>query len=237
MAGTVTLSTLRTRIRRRCDQEHTGSTFVSDTELTDMVNVSYAQMYGHLVRSGLHMAESVQSITADSRTTSYDLNADLYAVLGVFLNVNGERTRLTRHDVRVRPSSTSLSQYASTYRVSGADITFNPWPTSGTYEVVYVPLCSTLSADGDTMDGVLGWEEYVVLDCAVKILDKEESDSRPLRAERAEILERLKDEAAAVEMTETWVVATSRADAGSVDPSSEYHRQGYRGGISSWRRG
>lgn len=230
MAGNVTLSALRTRIRQRSDQEHTASSFVTDAEINGLINTSYAELYGNLVRSGIQSSETTYSVPVDG-SESYALPADFYAMLGVFQVVNGHSIRLRRHDVRHRPNSTDRGD-ALTYRLSGMTVILNPRPTSGTYEIVYVPIPGTLTADDDELDGVLGWEEYVVLDCAIKILDKEESESRHLRAERERLLARIQDEAAAVEMTETWTVAITRPYTdleASIDPSSEYTRRGFRG--------
>lgn len=235
MAGSVTLSTLRTRIKQRSDQEHSGSQFVTDSELNGLINTSYAELYGHLVRSGLHMAESTSSITADGRTTAYALPADFYSVLAVFRVDGGYRYRLPRHDLRHKPSTTDFGD-AGSYRVIGTGVEFSPRPRTGTYEVVYVPLPTTLAADGDTVAGVLGWEEYIVVDCAIKVLQKEESDVRVLLGERERLLARIQDEAAAREMTETFAVAITRPDEVSIDPGSEYSRSGFRGSVFSWRR-
>jgi hypothetical protein len=59
------------------------------------------------------------------------------------------------------------------YQIQGTNINFLPTPTAG-YNVTvnYVPTAPILSAPYDTLNSVNGWEEYVVLDAAMKCLIK-----------------------------------------------------------------
>lgn len=230
----VTLATLKNRIKQRANLEHSGSEFVRDSELNQLINTSYEELYGTLVRGGLHVDESTSTITSTGATTPYLIAADLFAVLNVYRVENGQRIRLPRHDLRHRPSTTNLG-YAQSYRVVGARIQFSPWPSSGqTYEVTYVPIPGALEEDTDIVDGVLGWEEYLVIDVALKLAIKEETDTRVLEAERARMLARIQEEAASVEMTESWVIGTGGGD---IRGEGEYERRGFRGPITGYYRG
>lgn len=51
-------------------------------------------------------------------------------------------------------------------------------------------------ADSTTVDGVSGWEEYIVLDAAIKAMGKEESNIQELMAEKMAMKQRLIDMAA-----------------------------------------
>lgn len=229
-----TLAQLRTRVRQRSDNEFSGSNFITDDEITQLLNTSYQELYGLLERSGLHLAEELLTITADG-SASYDLPADYYATLAVFRVDGNYRTYLPRHSLRVRPS-TAITGAASSYRVVGSTLVFLPTPTDGTYEVIYIPVPGELSADEDTVDGVLGWEEYLVIDCAIKILEKEESDVTALRQDRERIQQRIIDEATAQEMSESWTVNNVRYSL--VRDEGDFDRAGYRGpliGYSGWR--
>jgi hypothetical protein len=228
----VTLTELISRIRQRSDNEHTGSTFVTDAEITRLINVSYAELYGHLIRWSLNMVEELETITATG-AANYDLPSDFYSLVAVFRVSGDNRIRLERHSSRHRLGATPSGE-ASTYRVINNTIEFYPRPSGGTYEVVYVPVCGQMAAPDDTMDGVLGWEEYVVIDCAIHILDKEESDTRQHRADRDAILKRIEDEATAAEMNESWVVESDRGYGGESllrDLSDITGYRGYRGPI------
>lgn len=226
----VTLTELISRIRQRSDNEHTGSTFVTDAEITRLINVSYAELYGHLIRWSMNMAESLTTITATG-AANYDLATDFYSLIAVFRVSGDQRIRLERHSARNRLGANPSGE-ATSYRIINSTIEFYPRPSSGTYELVYVPTCGQLASGTDTMDGVLGWEEYVVIDCAIHILDKEESDTANLRSDRAVILQRIEDEASAAEMSESWVVESTRCDSSTLlDLGDMKGYRGYRGPI------
>jgi hypothetical protein len=209
---TITVSELITRIRQRTDNEHTDGDFVTDAELIGLIRVSYQYLYGCLVRYGIHQTEKVRQILA-SGALDYPLPDDHLSMLAVFRLDADERTPLSRHDHTVRPSTTSVSPScgADTYRLMNERIQFNPIPASGTYEVLYVPRAKALNdtdldATTDTIDGVNGWEEFIVVDVSIKVLQKEKMETGDLKEERAQLLANIKDEAASRDLTESWKV-------------------------------
>lgn len=69
----------------------------------------------------------------------------------------------------------SLSSALASQRT--AYVTFIPAPeTTYWFRVWYLPHAPLLSADGDSLTTINGWEEYIVADVAAKLLIKEESD-------------------------------------------------------------
>jgi hypothetical protein len=69
-----------------------------------------------------------------------------------------------------------------------------PKPRSGDeYIHTYLVAPADLSSDSDTIDGVSGWEEFIVLDSAIKCLVKEEStaQAQALMGERNRVVERI----------------------------------------------
>ena len=200
-----TLAQIRTRALQRADMAYDStvpetSKFATNVEVDGLINAAYKELYGHLVRNGMHMAESDYTVATDGSAT-YALPADLWAVLGVHRVQDGRYIRLERHSVRHRPSSTWTGP-AYTYRVIGVSLELSPRPTSGDYVLRYVPVPAELVAEGDILDGVLGWEEYVVVDVAIKLRLKEESGVEELVRERERLLARIQDEAQAAEATE-----------------------------------
>lgn len=215
----VTLQELRTRCLERADMVFNsavaaGDRYITTTELNALINTSYAELYGTLVRYGMHRDEELATVVTDG-TAKYQLPADIYAVLGVYrVETNGDRTYLSRHDHRLRPNQSRTQAKAHTYRVVGANMEFNPIPTSGTYELVYIPVPGEMSADEDQIDGVLGWEEYVVIDVAIKLKQKEDSDPALLMAERERLLRRIQEESRDEEMSECGTVQSVRNTSG-----------------------
>ncbi len=174
-----TLLQLRTRILERTDNQHTDG-FVEPAEVDALVNLHYKALYALLQESGMHRAETELTVVATG-ATSYALPADLYAVFAVFrVESDGSSTYLTRHGHRVRPYP--IDAPACTYRVAGAlRLEFDTVPVTGTYTVLYIPVPAELVLDGDTVDGVLGWEEFIVLAAAVDIGGKEQIDPSLVR--------------------------------------------------------
>ncbi len=207
-----TLAQIRTRVRQRSDNEHTGG-FVTDPELNQLINNRYKELYEKLVIHSQQRTESVQTITATG-ASSYTLNGDFYALLGVWRYDQGlGYVWMHRHDHRVVPDSTRPGD-GETYRLVGATIEFNPMPTSGTYRVSYVPVPSELADDADEMDGVLGWEEYVVCGAALDVLVKEEAEEaamQQLRFDMARLEDRIKFAAQQVELSEFPSIAQVRS--------------------------
>lgn len=238
-----TVDNIITRIKQRTHNEHTGSSFVTEAELIGLINKSYYELFGILLRHGIgSVPETTYSITANGSTT-YALPNDIMAVSGVFHVNNGHRRRLGRHDQRIKPN-TSVNAPASTYRTWGyltdQVMEFNPLPSSDTYEVVYVPLPTAATSTTSTIDGVNGWEEYIVADAAYDVLFKENAPPHMLQAcvmKKNELAARIKDEASARDITESWVVADVRRHPNDDMRDSEgYLPGGFRGVYpGSWR--
>lgn len=208
--------------------------FVTNAEANRLINLGYKELYGHLIRHGMHRAESTTTITADG-SASYALPATFYALLSVHRVQDGVGYPLRRHDARTRPRTEPGAADASTYRVIGTTIVFDPLPATGTYEARYVPVPGTLSLDADTMDGVLGWEEYVVLFVASKLLQKEGSHqaAAALQSDMRELMVRIQDEAQAAEMSEGTCVQDVRGGERRYTPG-DFLTGGRPGGWFYW---
>lgn len=101
---------------------------------------------------------------------------------------NMQATRGYRSNLRYRVmgniGATTPTQY----------LWLKPLPMSGQIvRVWYVPRLTALSADGDTVDGVSGWEEYIVIDAALKAKEKEESDQSTLLVAKQGIIKRIEE--------------------------------------------
>lgn len=191
MARTRTLTLLRDEVRQRADIESATTAF-PDSELTRYINQSIARLHRKIHRVQPDMLVTSTTITTAASTESYALPATFYALVGspeVNLGGPGPST-LHRWQWADRASYLYEGGWAYgrpvAYRLVGADtISFLPIPNAVySVKVFYVPAPTDLSADGDTFDGRSGWEEWVVLDAAIKVATKEERDITDLRAER-----------------------------------------------------
>lgn len=224
---------MRDRVRQRSGNEHTQD-FITDTELNALINLKYKELYGKLTSWGIHKSETTYTIATDG-SANYALPADLWAVLVVFRADSGAYARLDRHDVRFKPSTANQGP-AATYRVVGSAIEFSPVPSSGDYLLVYVPVPGDLELDSDTLDGVLGWEEYVVVACTISLLEKEQLDTTDHRRDLLALEARIIDEAKAAEMTEGHVVQDVRGCGGYILPGGNRGVTGFWGypGFRYW---
>jgi hypothetical protein len=71
-------------------------------------------------------------------------------------------------------------------------IRFTPAPDGSTdIRIWYIPRSPELTADSDKLQGFNGWEEYVVIDAAMKMLEKEESNTEALVLRKNRIIQRI----------------------------------------------
>lgn len=178
--ASVTLTQFIERCRERADMER--SRFISDAELTRYINSSIQELYDLLIASrGENYYITSSSFSTNSGTDTYSLPAGMLKVMGVDLVKNtNEAYTLKAFRWQERNQNRSPYYFNSSvnlkYQIRGNDIVFSPIPTdSNTIKLWYVPAFQTLSGGSDSFDGINGWEEYVVIDCAIKMKSKEES--------------------------------------------------------------
>lgn len=162
MARTATLAQMRARVRRHADLR--TSQFWVDSEVNDQLNHHLAHLYDRLV--GAHGERYYEKATPASITTvpgtaGYALPADFYKLSRVSAIVNGREHRLER------------------FADSEIDGTL-PVTRALSVSLYYVPACPVLAADGDTFDGINGWEEYPILLTAIDIKQASEEDTTTL---------------------------------------------------------
>lgn len=196
---TVTLSELDTRIRQRADME--GSEFISTTEMYGYINDSYKELYDLLVSKfeDYYIADPLE-FTISSGSSTYSLPSDFYKVIGVDFAVDANNWQTVtpfvfadRNRRRLSDKLRGLYTTAS-YRILGDTMRFVPSDQcAGDYRLWYVPRAAEKTVAADTIDGVNGWEEYIVVDCAIKCMQKEESDVTVLMAQKAALTKRIED--------------------------------------------
>lgn len=225
-----TLLEMRTRALQRSDNEYATSGFVDTEELNGLINTAYKELYGLLVRYSIHQTELISTATANG-SASYTLPDDYYSIVAVFRVDGTIRQPLLRHDWRFKLDP-GVTGPAISYRVMNSAIEFDPVPTEGTYEIRYIPLPAELSLDADSLDGVLGWEEYIVCAVARDIYDKEGFLDAAARQDnrRRELAERIKLEATEREATQSLRVQDVR------NRPTDFLEGAYRShGVRSWR--
>jgi hypothetical protein len=199
MASTRTLIQMRTSAREHADQVNSG--FVSDTELTSYINYGCKKLYDMLIEAfgeNYYVTDPLDFQTVANQQ-DYALPADFYQLVGLDLKIStNEYLTLKPFDWVKRNFYNSSRIFALNgdenykYLLVGNNIRFVPIPTAvKTMTLHYIPAFTNLSADIDTFDGINGWEEFVIIDAAIKMKQKEESDAQVLMMMKAEIEERI----------------------------------------------
>lgn len=203
--NTTTLAQLITRVRQRADM--VGSAFVSDAEIIDYVNVGMAEIHDLLVDKYEDYYVSTTTYTLPGGNPG-TLPATFYKALGVDFDAGGVSYRMRRYTFQERnmynSPSVAAARIADTrYSIQGNQIKFIPSPTtSGTATLHYVPEAQRFSS-GSTSATIVslapaianGYEEYVVVDAAIKCLMKEESDIQTHMIYKEQLRKRLESAA------------------------------------------
>lgn len=203
MSKSVTLTQMIAQAREAADM--VGSTFVSDTEITSLLNTYIAEVYDLLVSAygpAFYASSYTFSTVAGQREytlpVSPDTGADFLYLLGIDVDLGGgDIISCQPFSFYDRNRYEGMATYAPGepiyYRLHGSKIWLIPTPaTAMSVTVHYVPAAPTLSSGGTTSwDGINGWERLPVVNTAIAMLQKEESDPSILLAERQSLLSRI----------------------------------------------
>jgi hypothetical protein len=183
--GTTKLGDVRTACKERVGME--SSTFITDAEWNSYINASVQELYGMLIQAfgNDYYTATPYQITTDGTNERYALPTDFFKLLGVDLKWPGA------------PSGwVTLKPFAFQERNAAQYGSGSATPASGqVIQIHYAPRIGALANDSDTLDGVNGWEEYVITDCCIKALAKEESDVSVFLAQKAALVARIQAEA------------------------------------------
>tara|TARA_R110000744_G_scaffold99397_3_gene191893 strand:+ start:344 stop:1060 length:717 start_codon:yes stop_codon:yes gene_type:complete len=214
-----TLQSLVDRVRQRADM--TGSAFVSDAEVISYINVAMSEIHDVLVTKFEDYYVSSTTYTLPAANPG-NLPDSFYKALGVDLDVGGITYRLKPYSFQERAMYNSPGMVASMitntlYNIQGSLIKFIPSPTvSGSATLYYVPEAQQFStSESEYMAKTVfdkapavayGYEEYVVIDAAIKCLQKEESDVQVLLVQKQQQLERIEQAAGKRDAGESYAI-------------------------------
>lgn len=199
---TTTLLQLKTQARQRSDME--GSDFVSDSELTSYINSSIAELHDLLVGTygPDYFVEKYQFSTV-AGTEDYALPSNFYKLKGVDALLSGTQyysLRPFNFNERNRHQDINWSLLAGPsirYRLVGNNLKFNPAPDAGySMRLWFIPTPTPLVLDADIYNDVNSYAEYVIVDAAIKMLQKEESDVSVLASQKMDLRKRIENMAA-----------------------------------------
>lgn len=199
MARLVTLTTLQTRVKQRAALSVASNTAIIETgELTDTINEGIAELYDLFdeVSGQPWYLESVTFQTS-SATDTYTIGAGQAINVADFFKPRGFDITFGQNIVTTaRPfmwaernrfkfffgwtysqpiSYRMMGKGSAVAQAANDSVKFIPAP-SGQFTVTmwYTPTPPVLVGGTDSFDGVNGFEEYVVLSAAIKLLLKQE---------------------------------------------------------------
>lgn len=202
--GNTTLGSIRLQAQQRADM--VNSNFISAAEWNAYINASYYELYDILIQKFGEDYFVAQPYTYTTQTSLqlYPLPTDFYKLLGVEIQLNTgnpmswvtlknfqfiDRNRWSYPNIYTFYGITNLR-----YRLNGSNLMIAPVPQAGqTIQIWYIPRQSTLINDGDIVDGVSGWQEYIVVDACIKAWNKQESDPSVFMAQKQALLKRIEE--------------------------------------------
>lgn len=215
--GVLSLGQVRLMAQQRADR--VNSNFVTDPEWNTYINQSAFELYDLLTTLYedynvaqpaifLSVGANAQYPLPDGQLSFLDetgtpfVARPFYKILGLdcgLASTSNAWVTLHKFDFISRNryvfpniTSTYLGVFNLRYRVLGNNLMFIPTPAGNQYfRLWYVPRMQEMLRDTDVLDGVSGWTEYVIIDAAIKALQKEESDVTVLALQKQAIIDRI----------------------------------------------
>jgi fibronectin type 3 domain-containing protein len=220
----LSLGQVRLMAQQRADQ--TASNFVTVPEWNSYINQSYFELYDLLITLYEdYFLASPYSFTTDGSSNQYSMPSDFYKLMGVDCGQGGSTNgyiTLKKFDFIARNryvypqvTTTFMGVFNLRYRLMGSKIMLIPTPSAGqVLRVWYIPKLTQLLQDTDILTGVSGWSEYVIVDAAIKAMQKEESDCALLMQQKAMLIKRIEDSAMNRDAGQADTVSNVRGNVG-----------------------
>lgn len=210
--ASITLAEIRLQSRQRCDM--VSNFVVSETELTSYVNSSLAELHDLLIAAyndDYYMNEAF--FTCNGTDMSYplpdgtnlpdpdtsDIPPAMYKLRGVDSKIDNQDW-VTIHKYNFNRRNENQNTYAWNalglpyleYRMVGSKIRFNRIPDNNTtIRLWYNPPATKLVDDTDVFDDINGYIEYVIDDCCIKMLAKQDLDAQVFMSQKEALKKRI----------------------------------------------
>lgn len=196
-----------TRAKEASDMENTG--FISEAEWYRKLNASVCALWDLLVKADPERYVREQTFTGDGSTVDFSVAADYYGTVDIYYISDATQgiyeplPRLAGREQAMMPKTPASIPRGWTYRynVSAPEtplIRLLPTPDSTSDCLhLYVVAPPSYATDGSdsavTLDGIAGWEEFVVLDMAISAGSKEQASTQALERKQMEIKTRIEE--------------------------------------------
>lgn len=227
LTGQTTVGNIRFLAQSETDKIH--SNFLTPSEWNAHINNSYKELYDILIQKfgdDYEVAKPFSIVTTGQVDPTFGsqvfpLPSDFYKLMlcEVALNPSDPNSWVTlRTFMRIQQNLFNYpnvyTMYGITnlrYRVTGRYLQIVPITSANqTIRIWYAPKPNQLLLDTQIVEGVSGWEEYVVVDAAIKAQGKEESSTDDLFKRKAALLKRIEEAAANRNIAEPETVSDSK---------------------------
>lgn len=175
MARSVTLQSIAKRARIHADMRE--SQFIDDTEMLEIINEVWPELYDELVSAYENYYVETVTIPIVAGTVSYAMPVNFYKILSVDFQVSSG-SYITLYPYMEGERNTAVTSQASL--------------PSGSVRIRYVPAPQIFTSLSQSVDGISGWDRLLSLLVAIDMLDAEESDSVPMARKYGRTLDRIK---------------------------------------------
>lgn len=248
-SGQMSLGEVRLLSQQKADR--VNSNFVTMTEWNAFIRLAQYELYDLLIdQDQMRYVAPTAGFTSNGSTFLYPLPdgilsfvqpdgssgvaAPFYKLVGVDMglaNANQAWVTVSQFNFIDRnkflypnSASTIYGVFNCQYRLNDRYIQFIPVPSGNQpFRLWYIPRLAVPLSDSDLVDGVSGWEQYVIVRAAKYALDKEESDTTKLDAELLFLRERITTAAKTRDVGQADTISDTRTNMG-----------GFNGG---WGRG
>lgn len=194
MSKTVTLTSLIESVRKLGEW---NEPFFPEVQLVKWINEGRDELYAIVSRLEPERYTSEDSISVVSGTSSYNLPSDFLWLNGVEIadtsRATGRRTvggieYAMRNEYFINGGKDS-----AVYYLKGPKIVIVPTPQwSGTMYLDYVPVLTDLATGSDAMDGVNGWQTYVIMHAAILCAGRDGTDGSVWEKEKVRVEHKIK---------------------------------------------
>lgn len=249
ISGQMSLGEIRLMAQQRADR--VNSNFVTMTEWNSYIRLAQYELYDLLIdQDQMRYVAPTAGFVSNGSTYLYPLPDGIrsftmpdgssavarpfYKLVGVDMGLaNANQAWVTVNSFNFidrnkflypNSASTIYGVFNCQYRLNDNSIQFIPVPSGNQpFRLWYIPRLAVPLADNDLVDGVSGWEQYVIVRAAKYALDKEESDTSKLDAELLFLKERIQTAAKTRDVGQADTISDTRTAMG-----------GFNGG---WGRG
>lgn len=193
MARVRTLEDMIVDCRQRADMEN--STFVTNDEITEILNQELAELYNHIWTNEdkPHYRNRIQyQVDGNAITSIQPLPFDFLAVQEVMAEWNGMQFNILpfmagEHAMYLNDNWLTFYGVPK-YRIQAGNIEIVPVNQATLITLWYTPCLSRLVNPSDVFDGVNGWEVAAIYGTVAQMLLKEESDASTWLAMKDRVL-------------------------------------------------